>query len=319
MTTHSAVSAPLLTVLFSRDRALQLDATIRSFYLHCEDAKRADLRVLYSASDERHERQYQDVHREHARGGSLSLLRERDFRLDLLRILADAADQGIAGSVRRIVGAAGESIASLLPRAFGLRPDANVLFLVDDNLFVRPFRLEQIERALATNPDALGFSLRLGRNTTHCYALDRAQRTPEFSLLPPGILAFDWTSADADFGYPLEVSSSVYRLRDILPLIASVPFRNPNTLESELASRSSQFCARHPTLLSFETSVTFCNPVNKVQTEFANRAGADAAHSSEGLADLFSKGYRIDVSAYQGMIPTGCHEEVGLRFVEGHR
>lgn len=309
----------MLTVLFSRDRAMQLDATLRSFYEQCDDAERTDVKVLYSTSSDRHARQYQQVLQAHAHRGSLTLVRERDFRQDLLRILADGACRPLVRPVCTTAITAGPRFAPLLRLRGVLIPDALVLFLVDDNLFVRRFRLEQAGRVLLAHPDALGFSLRLGTNTTYCYALDRAQRTPEFSVVSPGILGFSWPAADADFAYPLEISSSVYRLADLLPLVASLRFRNPNTLESELAMRTALVRERHPRLLSYDSSVTFCNPVNKVQTEFGNRAGSDATNSSEGLADLFHKGYRIDVGAYAGMVPSGCHEEIDLRFVESAR
>jgi len=47
-----------LVLVFSRDRAMQLDATLRSFFLHCEDPERADVMVLYRATTPTHAEQY---------------------------------------------------------------------------------------------------------------------------------------------------------------------------------------------------------------------------------------------------------------------
>ncbi|MBL0176295.1 MAG: hypothetical protein IPP94_13675 [Ignavibacteria bacterium] len=82
-----------------------------------------------------------------------------------------------------------------------------ILFVVDDTLFVRPFSLEGTARALASHAQALGFSLRLGRNTRYCYMSGEMQPLPRFRSAGPGCLLFRWDGARHDFKYPLEVSS----------------------------------------------------------------------------------------------------------------
>jgi hypothetical protein len=311
---ESSVSR-VLVVVFSRDRAMQLDAVLRSFYLHCEDPERAEMRVLFSATTERHARQYLDLRREHSQRRGLTFVRERGFRSDLLGLMATIGSVGTAtGLLWRSVLAMGPRFGRLASSLTWSLGNSLVLFLVDDNIFVRPFRLATVERLLSAHPDALGMSLRLGKNTSYCYPLDRGQRVPEFSSIESGVVGFNWPSADADFGYPLEVSSSVYRMRDVLPFLARLRFRNPNTLEQEMSMRTQYFRESKPLLLSYEMSVTFCNPLNKVQSELANRANTDDAHSSDNLAELFTTGRRIDVRAYAGVVPTGCHEEMDLRF-----
>jgi hypothetical protein len=66
--------------------------------------------------------------------------------------------------------------------------------------------------------------------------------------------------------------------------------------------------------LCYENSVTFCNPINKVQTVATNRAGSVVEYSSDHLAQLFESGYRIKVEAYTGFVPNACHQEVALNF-----
>jgi hypothetical protein len=193
--------------------------------------------------------------------------------------------------------------------------ESHILFMVDDNLFVRQFSLQVAVQALHSVPDAIGFSLRLGRNTTYTYSLNHNQELPEFNEIGDGVLAYDWRGAQYDFNYPLEVSSSIYRAVQIMPLLASVAFRNPNTLEGDMAARSRWFAKRFPKLLCFDTSVAFCNPVNKVQTVSAgNRAGLVNSYTVEELAEQFDRGKRIDVKAYSGFVSNSCHQEVELIF-----
>jgi hypothetical protein len=173
--------------------------------------------------------------------------------------------------------------------------------------------LGDICKALEGHGDALGFSLRLGKNITHCYALDLPQNQPNFLAVGNHMLKFDWTSAERDFGYPLEVSSSVYRIDDVLPLVSRVRFTNPNVLEARMSEGVRPFKSRRPYLLCYERSVAFCNPANIVQKEWPNRAGTDPEQSVDSLADRFDQGHRVDVAHYSGFIPIGCHQEIKLR------
>jgi len=69
-----------------------------------------------------------------------------------------------------------------------------------------------------------------------------------------------------------------------------------------------------PSLLCFENSVAFCNPINIIQEQVINRSGVNYEYSTDRLAQLFADGYRIDIGAYTGFIPNSCHQEVELVF-----
>ncbi len=263
-------------LIFSKDRAMQLDATLRSLQFHCSDLCSIQLTVLYKASTLAHQEQYHTLIAEHP---LVEFIREIDFKSQVCAILKNYDF---------------------------------VLFLVDDNLFVRAFSLEQIVAAMKRSNDILGFSLRLGQNTVYCYPARTSQQLPEFTQ-HDGLLKFDWTISELDFAYPLEVSSTLYRVSDLLELLAQLPFSNPNTLEGWLANCKELFLAKRY-LLCYPYSITFCNPVNKVQHVFANRAGEDICHSADELSELFKDGYRIAIEHYAGFIPNACHQEVKLVF-----
>lgn len=263
-------------LIFSKDRAMQLDATLRSLQFHCGDLSSLQLTVLYQASTLAHQKQYHTLIVEHP---LVEFIRETDFKSQVCAILNNYDF---------------------------------VLFLVDDNLFVRAFSLEQIVAAMKHSHDILGFSLRLGQNTVYCYPARTSQQLPEFTQ-HDGLLKFDWTVSKLDFAYPLEVSSTLYRVPDLLELLAQLPFTNPNTLEAWLANCKELFLTKRY-LLCYPCSITFCNPVNKVQNVFANRAGEDICYSADELSELFEDGYRIAIEHYAGFIPNACHQEVKLVF-----
>jgi hypothetical protein len=263
--------------IFSKNRAFQLEAALRSFRSHARDAEAARLVVLYRATDDRHARQYALLASTHP---DVTFVAEQSFRRDLLSAI---------GSSRM------------------------VLFLVDDILVTRPFSLGVAAEALTERPRALGFSLRLGLNTTNCYMLDRPQALPAFETLDGGVLQYDWRGAEHDFGYPLELSSSLYRTGDLVPVLGSFDFRNPNRLEAELAARRDGFTERFPLLLCFERSVAFSAPLNLVQEEFPNRSQRSPDVSVEALSRLFDQGFRLDVDAWHGHTARAAHEEIELK------
>jgi hypothetical protein len=265
--------------------------------LHVGDAASAQVAVLYRATSARHKSQYLEL--AERLGSRVRFLEEVDFRKQVIEILVNPAP----------------SVADpFLQPASGDSMD-HCLFLVDDSIFVRSVLLDNVQSALRACPDALGFSLRLGRNTTQCYSLNRPQALPRFTMLGNGVLKFRWRGSEGDFGYPLEISSSVYGLGMVRDLIRGLQFSSPSSLESQMALWARRFPGRQTSLLCCEQSVAFCIPLNRVQDAYQNRSGEKPRFSAEGLADLFDRGMRIDVHSLAGFVPSACHQEVEPEFV----
>ena len=289
-----------LTLIFSKDRPLQLQATLASFALHCREAAQTPVTVLYRASSGAFTQGYAQLREEFQGRLLIDWVEERSFRRDLLASLREPPP---SSRWRRLLDRL--RLRSWLPRCDQL------LFLVDDSIFVRPFSLRSIVEALEQQPSAIGFSLRVGRNTTRCYSMNCAQPLPDFQPVAPG-LRFRWVGQTGDFGYPIEVSSSVYRVADLIGLLRTLPYTNPNGLEQVLSSSSSLFALSKPDLLCFERSVAFCAPINKVQTILDNRAGASEDYSSDALLERFLAGQRVDVAALKDFVPRAAHVEIEL-------
>ena len=274
----------IIVIVFSKDRPMQLDAMLRSFMLHCLDFQRLSIRIIFKASNKLYGQAYQSLEMQYSPFANITLIPENDFRRQVLHLL---------------------------------KSDEYVLWLVDDNIFFQSFKLIDFQQLLESNQDALGYSLRLGANTTYCYPLNKQQATPDFQHVSGTACKYRWSTAECDFGYPLEVSSSLYRTRDLLPLLESINFSNPNSLEEEMVARATNFRTTMPYLLCPIKSITFCNPINKVQTAAAeNRSGCSALLSSESLLNDFMKGKRINVAAFDGFTPNACHQEIEFKFID---
>jgi glycosyltransferase involved in cell wall biosynthesis len=266
-------------IIFSKDRPLQLDLTLRSFLRHCVDAGDVAVRVLYMASTSRFRALYSELKREHP---NVQFINEGSFRRDLLLLL---------------------------------KLHEQVLFVVDDTLFVRDFSLVGCADTLRRTRDAIGVSLRLGRNATNCYALSMLQTVPDLHPINETLYGYRWPGAEHDFAYPLELSSSVYRVADLMPLLQASAFCNPNTLETDLAAQSGRFRESNPRVLCHAAAVAFSAPLNRVQTVCENRTGAEQSLSASFLAKRFADGWRADVGRFDGFTPTGCHQEIDLPLV----
>ena len=264
----------------SKDRAMQLDAVLRSISLHCRDIENMDIKVIYLTTDSTHENQYDKLKEKFA---FAQFNRETDFREQVLIYIKEYE---------------------------------YVLFLVDDILFVRDFSIADMAESLGNNDDALGFSLRLGMNTTYCYMLNREQKLPSFASIDNETLKFAWTAAEYDFNYPLEISCSVYRVRDIYPLLGQLEFSNPNNMEYSMCCNSFPYRSSKGHLLCKRNSIAFGIPVNLVQ-DFnpKNQYGTEIKYSAKELSKTFDEGYRIDVEAYCMFTPNSCNQEVELKFI----
>jgi hypothetical protein len=277
-TNHSST----LVVIVSKDRALQLQGTLDSFALHCHEARSTPVLVLYRSTDPDFSKAYHQLRRDLVGELQISWVEERHFKPSLL--------------------------AALKQRRAGLR---YLLLLVDDCIFVRPFSLAELEVHLGSDRHALGVSLRLGRNTSWCYSTNQPQPQPTFETRN-GALRFRWPGEAGDFGYPLELSSSLYRWSDLKPLLRWLPYGSPNRLEQGMARLSWLWAVRRPWLWCPTESLAFCIPVNKVQEVVNNRAGECEGNSATAINQLFLQGQRLSVRALAGHTPNACHEELEL-------
>ena len=73
------------------NRALQLEAALRSFFLRGTDAGRVDITVIWKATEENLARQYRELIEEYKHLPAVSFRREVHFRRDLLELLAGKA------------------------------------------------------------------------------------------------------------------------------------------------------------------------------------------------------------------------------------
>ena len=249
-------------IAFSKDRAAQLDAMLRSMREHVDPMPK--VHVLYKATNERNENAYAEAFYYHP---AAIPIKEGVFKLDLL---------------------------GLLPTT------GNVMFLVDDLVFVRPWQVLE-------EP---GLSLRLGLNLTHNYTThDSLQPLPaDLQDLGGGLITWKWSSGAMAWSYPLSLDGHVFDAKEMLRLLKPLIFHSPNTLESVMQNYINIFWQRNG-ICYYESKIVGV-PWNQVQSDWYNRCGTE--HSAEKLLNHWEEGFRIDVRELYGVYNKSVHQEFPL-------
>lgn len=272
----------IAAIVFSRDRAAQLDLLLTSLELNAPGLF-DPVHVLWRVSGEPYERAYGVCAEAHP---NAVFLREHAFAAQ------------VAGLVL----------------GTGL-----VTFLTDDSVLFKPLGpgAHPPGTWLSARDELLCFSLRLGRNCDSCYPLARAQRLPAFEELDRETLAWSWGDADGDFGYPGSLDGHVFREETVLALVGDGGFTNPNTLEELFASRIAVDPRR--SMASYRESHLVGIPVNRVNDTHPNRFGERWPFGPSVLNERYLAGGRLDPASIQAGSVTAAHAELPLRWRPVHR
>ena len=186
--------------------------------------------------------------------------------------------------------------------------EENIMFCTDDGLFFAP-------PPNLVEPDwekVAAVSLRLGGNCRYCHPANEHYRTPSFQGVD-SLLAWRWERAQGDFRVVYSLDAHIYPRNRILKLLTRFDFTNPNQLEDRL----NRFCAKDAPqwMLCPEESCYVSLPINRVNTEFANRAGLQHPVSEEELLAEFLSGKRLDPRRIVNHPPIGPHQEYPLAWI----
>jgi hypothetical protein len=273
------VVGELNIVIFSKDRACQLDLLLRSIsvFFPVDD----QVRILYTASGKEYDDGYAIAKQKH----------QYAMWVDE-RQPTEQYGSGFRAWVKQLIDPG--------------KP--YTMFLVDDNVFKEPFSMETNERfqTFKARNDVSCFSLRMHPGIRYCYTERRECPTPTFT--EPG--TWVWRSSISDWAYSMSCDGHIFNTADIFPLVHSLPYANPNTFEGILAN--------HPIgktyMMCLDKSPVMNLPVNKVQTVNGNHCGSIRA---DYLNDQYlRRGKRIDLAPLVGFNNYACHQEVPLTFLE---
>ncbi|NQZ57406.1 MAG: hypothetical protein HRT88_08045 [Lentisphaeraceae bacterium] len=292
----------LSCLCFSKDRPLQLEAYIESFFWSL--GEQTKLAVLYTCESEQFTAAYQILQERYPQ---VEWIKEDDFRQQVKEWISSCDDL--------------------------------LIFGCDDVIFRQQANYPTIKKHMLENPDTLGFSLRLGKDITYAVQYARSTPRPKFSNSNEEILTWNWPQALGDWTYPFELCATVYHrnfveqviqgLDDLSPERIDFTTKNwgqPNRFESLAQIVVHSLNNLPPNMSCLEQSCASTITVNRVQDECKNKVFDDNSEmSTEQLLQMWNSGITFDLEAYRDgtfrCIHTGaCYlkDKDGKGFIEGN-
>ncbi|MBC8484476.1 MAG: hypothetical protein H8D45_00335 [Bacteroidetes bacterium] len=221
------------SIVFSRDRAMQLHAFLVSFKKMVTGYGKVF--IIYKATSERHNRSYNDL-KKIFKDEDFEFIKEANFKKQLIDICEKSFSKTIG-------------------------------LYVDDMIFLRSVDYNIIE-----NVDTFNYivSLSRGKDLVYSQVLNMKLTLPDFTNMNNGLYRFNWdfSSEVSDWTYPLGVAGYFYDRIEFVVMLRSIDFKAPNSLEGNLQTYMPHYKSRFG--LCMETTV--CVPINAniVQAEWLN-------------------------------------------------
>lgn len=220
-------------IIFSKDRACQLDLLLRSIkklWPDYNDNRKNIIHIVWTASRLHYYESYRKLERIY--GDEFVFTKQTKFYVNM------------------------EQLNENKP---------HTMFLVDDLVFKEPFTLdcEEYEK-FKKNTDIMAMSLRLDTGINYCYTQNKPMTIPIFRMKN----IWEWQGKDYDWGYPWSIDGNIFRTEDLIKIIRNSRFFSPNAMESSLI----RYMPQRPYMICFDKAKVINNPANKVG-KFNNRYG----------------------------------------------
>ena len=274
---HTSSRNGLTIIVFSKDRAAQLELFLRSAARHIRGEH--EINVIYKASTKQEKVNYSTVIGEFERCRWIHQSEKASLRRLVLKCL---------WASRYSTGA----------------------FMVDDMVCIGEVIAEKISHYVIKGDCT--FSLRLGKNITRSFMLSRLQEQPFFSSISGNRLEWrieDELTATNDWQYLFSVDGDIASIKDLWTVSLITPFKTPNELESR-GQRVKGYMSRRRAC--FVDSVVCNIPNNLVQAEFGNQ---NLGGCASVLSDVFKEGHRISLADLERHLPgDSVHMELAYTF-----
>lgn len=270
------------TIVFSRDRAAQLDLLLRSLVRLTRII--GQITVLYRYTSNEHRLGYELCKEQHK---TVVFEHEHDFQTQTRDLIHYGAHD-------------------------------HLMFLCDDDIVVGLWNIAEMRdptQILENHRDILCVSLRLGENTTQCYPLRIDQGTPNWERSAYGAKTWLWRNEAGDWNYPGSLDGHIFERNLLRTLLANADYQGPNQLEEELSRGCLNLWREYPLMACYDRSLISGVPINLVNdTHRSNRHGETHQRSTEELNDQYLEGKRLNLGTIRAKDLTAAHNELDLIF-----
>tara|TARA_R100001377_G_scaffold65014_1_gene40456 strand:+ start:211 stop:1092 length:882 start_codon:yes stop_codon:yes gene_type:complete len=287
----------ITSIIFSKDRALQLDLTLKTIGKNFDLCD--DVIVIYKTSERQYKESYENLKAEHP---NVSFYEQsHSLFVDILGIVSGAASN-------------------------------YVCFFTDDNIVYRKVSINNLQLNHVFNSGASCLSLRVGVNTTQRDYGDgtlRNDNIPGEVFSDPPFIVWNRTSIPTCgyWAYPLSVDGHIFKRETMLEFCIELEVLNkhyqhrgiprenwcwsqtPNEFESKLQ----RFYFDLPVMMyALEQSCVVNSPNNRVQSYAENRSGDQFSYTPSELNHLYMSGKRLNVDKIDFSDIVCPHQEIDI-------
>lgn len=217
-------------VIFSKDRAAQLDVLIQSIKENLSAAHNT-LHVLYTTSNVEHFISYENLKNKYR---NVYFHQQGDFCTDTKIIINHYFSKKYC------------------------------MMFADDEIVTQKTDITEI--LTQYTDDVQSASLRLGESVDYCQPARAPMQQPTFERIG-NVIRWNWTTGDQFkcWNYPRSVIGTIHRTDTIRKVLGGKAFRNPNELEVVCGAINADKSKPH--MISYTTSRVLCIPANHVNPE----------------------------------------------------
>lgn len=265
------------TIIFSKDRACQLELLLRSIKKFFKGWENNLPQVLYTYTDKDLKKGYEKLKQMHP-----------EYKYICEKDTSNTFKQKVIEMINL--------------------SNPHTMFLVDDDVFKENFTLKSKEFNIFKNSkDILCLSLRMHPKITFSY-------TQNVKITPPKLdknNVWNWKESRkiSNWGYPMSLDGHIFRTNEILPIIKKIKFNNPNTFESSLSKNP----INKPKMICYPNSKIVNIPCNKAQDAYKNRYGDITI---KFLNNSFLKNQIISLENIIKLKNNSPHQEVNLELIK---
>jgi hypothetical protein len=267
----------MIQIIFSKNRALQLEACLRSMrQLYSDYYKNINI-VLYTYTDNEYKEGYDKLISEYK---DFIFIRETVLKDDILDILLNNENEKY------------------------------VVFYCDDDIWKEPFNNNFKEFDIFDKNEKIScYSLRLHPKIIRCYTQNTNTAPPKF--YSDEILVWNWIGLPADWGYPMSVDGHIFKLDYMITLLRRLSFTNVTLLEANMALNEPK---DKPYMICNLKSNIMNIPLNSINN---NPHMLNMHVDPKSLNNLFLSGKIIDTKSLEHFENISAHQEVKLNFIGG--
>jgi len=266
-------------LIFSKDRACQLDLCIRSILEKLHLGYR--LHVQYTTSDEMFDKGYELLKQKY--GHFIKFVKESNFKTTLLEMVSKFENE-------------------------------YCMFLVDDDVFINDVSEDEfckLFKLYKENTKVATVSFRMNPFIDYCFPAKKKMIIPEF-MEETMYLLWAWVDYDSFtcWGYPMAIDTHVYNVKSISALFNRLNYSDVNTLELNMTYNTPK---EKPYMISFKETKVYNIQHNFVQEDSRQKSKC-AVHT---LNEKFLKGAVISTEDIYRLKPTAAHGKLEYKLIGG--